>query len=258
MSENIKRLLEVMDKLRDPDTGCPWDIKQTFASIAPYTIEETYELVEAIENNDIPNIKEELGDVLFQIVFHAQMAKESGLFDFYEVADCVASKMIERHPHVFDTRTVKDADEVLLNWDKDKQAKKKQSRVMEGISTAIPALTRAMKLQKRASRVGFDWDNADGIIAKIKEEIGELEKETAKDSKEHIQEELGDVLFAVVNLCRKLGVDPESALRQTNRKFQTRFTHIETALEKSGKRIQDASLEEMEALWQEAKESVEC
>ena len=251
--KNVTRLLEVMEKLRDPKTGCPWDIEQTFASIAPYTIEETYELIEAIENNNTPHIKEELGDVLFQVVFYAQIAKDKGLFDFYEVADSVASKMIERHPHVFSTRTVKDADEVLSNWYKDKEAKKKKARVLEGISTAIPALTRAMKLQQKASRVGFDWNDATQIIGKIKEEIGELEKEIIEKSQKGIQGELGDVLFVVVSLCRKLGVDPESALRGTNRKVEKRFDYIETELEKSGKSIQEASLEEMETLWQEAK-----
>lgn len=242
--------------MRRKDGGCPWDLEQTFETVAPHTIEEAYELVEAIENNDPAAIKDELGDVLFQVVFHAQMGSEAGLFDFDSVAGHVADKMIERHPHVFGERDAKTAQDVLRNWEKDKEAKRiakagdKPLSVLDGVSTALPASTRAVKLQKRAARVGFDWDKAEDVFAKIREEIGELEKEVAtKADKARLEDELGDVFFAVTNLARKIGVDPEMALRHTNQKFERRFRGVEERLATQGRKVADASLDEMESLW---------
>ena len=230
MTENTDRLLEVMARLRNPVGGCPWDLEQNFKTIAPHTVEETYELVEAIESDNPQAIKEELGDLLFQVVFHAQIGREAGLFDFDSVAGYVADKMIERHPHVFGTRDVQTASDVVVNWEADKEAKRQAAHqngtpsVLEGVSTALPATTRAVKLQKRAARVGFDWAEAREVLAKIREEIGELEHEiNAKAEKDFLEDELGDVFFALTNLARKLDIDPETALRRTNRKFERRF-----------------------------------
>ena len=261
--KNIERLLDVMARLRDPKGGCAWDLEQNFKTIAPHTLEETYELVEAIENNDAQAIKEELGDVLFQVAFHAQIGHEAGLFDFEEVAGSVADKMIERHPHVFGERDAKTAHDVVVNWEADKE-KKRQAQaekagqkipsVLDGVSTALPAATRAVKLQKRAARVGFDWSDAKDVFAKIREEIGELETEvTAKADHNFLEDELGDVFFAVTNLARKLDVDPETALRRTNQKFERRFRKIEEILESQGRKISGASLEEMEEIWKRIK-----
>ncbi|HEU0117464.1 MAG TPA: nucleoside triphosphate pyrophosphohydrolase [Alphaproteobacteria bacterium] len=262
MSEAIKRLTDVMARLRDPNGGCPWDLEQNFKTIAPYTLEETYEVVEAIEKDDPKAIAEELGDLLFQVVFHAQMGKEAGLFTLDDVANKVADKMIERHPHVFGDRDAKTADKVLANWESDK-AKKREAEakaagrdisVLDGVSTALPAATRAVKLQNRAARVGFDWTEARDIIAKIREETGELEAEiNAKAGKDRLEDELGDLFFALVNLARRLEVDPETALRRTNRKFERRFHGIEKKLTAQGKNIADTSLEEMERMWIEIK-----
>jgi ATP diphosphatase len=262
MAGNIERLIEVMAQLRNPDGGCPWDIEQTHASIASDTLEETYELVEAIENNDAAAIKDELGDVFLNVVFHAQLGHEAGLFDLDSVAGHVADKMIERHPHVFGTRDVKTAHDVVVNWENDKEAKRKTKAANEGselsvldsVSTALPASTRAVKLQKRAARVGFDWAEAKDVLAKIKEEIGELEHEIATGAgKDFLEDELGDVFFAVTNLARKLNIDPEESLRRTNRKFERRFRGIEAELTKQGRKISEASLEEMERIWNQIK-----
>ncbi|MDR3450156.1 MAG: nucleoside triphosphate pyrophosphohydrolase [Alphaproteobacteria bacterium] len=254
---NIARLMDVMARLRNPEGGCPWDLEQNFASVAPYTLEETYELVEAIESNDTQAIKEELGDVLFQVVFHAQMGREAGLFDLDGVAGSVADKMIERHPHVFGDRDAQTAGAVLANWETDKEAKRKAKAaaegcalsVLDGVSTALPASVRAVKLQKRAARVGFDWSEARDIVGKIREEIGELEAEMVSCDKDALEDELGDVFFAIANLARKLDIDPETALRRTNRKFERRFRGIEGRLAAQGKSIENASLAEMEDLW---------
>lgn len=261
----VQHLLDVMERLRNPNHGCPWDLEQNFQTIAPHTLEETYELIEAIEQDDIAHIKEELGDVLFQTVFYAQIAKDDGLFSFDEVAQAVADKMIERHPHVFGDRNATTATDVLVNWEADKAAKRaaaansaeRASSVLDGVSTALPAATHAVKLQKRAARVGFDWTDPHDVIAKIHEEIGELQHEMKQNpsgqndpkAQDAIEDEMGDVLFAVVNLARKLDVDPETALRRTNRKFERRFRAIETQLSAQGRAIADASLDEMEKLW---------
>ncbi len=258
MTTNIQRLIDVLTRLRDPNGGCPWDMKQTHASLASGTVEETYELVEAIEKNDTNAIKDELGDVLLHVVFHAQLGRETGAFDFESVAGHVADKMIERHPHVFGERDVKTAHDVLVNWEADKEAKRQAQALAEGhtlsvldnVSTALPSSTRAVKLQKRAARVGFDWAEARDVLSKIREEIGELEHEIAKGAnKDFLEDELGDVFFAVTNLARKLEIDPETALRRTNRKFERRFRGIEAALAAEGRKISDASLDEMERIW---------
>ena len=260
MTANITRLIDVMARLRDPKGGCAWDLEQNFKTIAPHTLEETYELLEAIENYDAKAIKEELGDVLFQVVFHAQMGQEAGLFDLDSVAKAVTDKMIERHPHVFGDRDVKTAAGVAQNWETDKEAKRsaqskdKTPSVLEGICTTLPAATRAVKLQKRAARVGFDWADAKDVLAKIREEITELEHEiNINADKSFLEDELGDVFFAITNLARKLDIDPETALRRTNRKFEHRFQGIEATLTAQGRSIMDASLDEMERIWNEIK-----
>ncbi len=262
MSKSLQRLIDIMARLRDPKGGCPWDLEQTFATIAPHTLEETYELVEAIEQNDPKAIKDELGDVLFQIIFYAQMGREAGLFDFEDIASAVAAKMVERHPHVFGAREVRTADDVSVNWEKDKETRRnkqageegREPSVLDHVSAALPAPTRAVKLQKRAASVGFDWDHARDVFAKIREELDELEKEiTGEAAKDFLEDELGDVLFAVTNLARKLKIDPEVALRRTNRKFERRFRGIEAALARQGRKVSDASLEDMERLWNEMK-----
>jgi ATP diphosphatase len=262
MSASLDRLVQVMARLRDPNGGCPWDLEQDFKSIAPYTLEETYEVVEAIEQNDPVAIKDELGDLLFQIVFHAQMGREAGLFDLDQIAAHVADKMIERHPHVFGDRDAHTAQAVLANWENDK-AKKREAKAsadgqaisaLDGVSPALPASTRAVKLQNRAARVGFDWPEARDIIAKIREEIAELETEIdRRDNRDAVEDEFGDVFFAVINLARRLNVDPETALRRTNRKFERRFRGIEQRLAAEGRAVKDASLEEMEKIWCEVK-----
>jgi len=244
------RLLSIMARLRDPATGCPWDIEQTFATIAPYTIEEAYEVAEAIASGDRQHIREELGDLLLQVVFHAQMAAEEGSFAFEDVAASINEKMIRRHPHVFGDQAIASAEAQVANWENIKQQereKKGSDSVLADVPAALPALMRAEKLQRRAARVGFDWPEVGGVIAKIREELDEVE--AALDTPD-FAEEMGDLLFAVVNLARFKGVDPEEALRQANRKFTRRFQYIE---QKLGSRMKESSLETMEALWNEAK-----
>ena len=258
MSKEIDRLVSIMRQLRDPKTGCPWDLEQNFKSIAPHTLEETYEVVEAIENNDPKAIAEELGDLLFQIVFHAQIGSEGKLFDLEDITRGVTDKMIERHPHVFGDRDANSADKVLKNWESDKAAKREAAAkasgrnlsALDGVSTALPASTRAVKLQSRAARVGFDWTDAKDILAKIHEEADELLAEIdTPDNRDAIEDELGDLFFAIVNLARRLKVDPETALRRTNAKFERRFRSVEDRLAIDGKKPVDASLDDMEALW---------
>ncbi|MGE3622408.1 MAG: nucleoside triphosphate pyrophosphohydrolase [Bdellovibrionales bacterium] len=253
----MDKLVEVMARLRNPEGGCPWDLEQNFKTIAPHTLEETYEVVEAIEQDNPQAIKEELGDLLFQIVFYAQLGREAGLFDLDAIAESVADKMIERHPHVFGDRDARTADAVLANWENDKaskreaeaQAGKRIASALDGISTALPANLRALKLQKRAARVGFDWTDARDILAKIAEEIGELETEMHANNTDAIEDEFGDLLFALINLARRLQVDPEGALRRTNRKFETRFREVERRIQEGGKTMDQATLDEMEKIW---------
>jgi len=249
--------------LRDRQYGCPWDIDQTFRTIAPYTIEEAYEVADAIERDDLPALKEELGDLLLQVVYHAQIAQEAKAFGFDDVAAAIAEKMIDRHPHVFGDLKIADADAQTVSWEARKAAERAKKAgtaatptgALDGVARALPALLRAEKLQKRAARVGFDWKEIGPVIAKIEEELGELraELDTAAIDPARLQDELGDVLFAVANLARHCKIDPEAALRSTNDKFERRFRHIERRLAEKGRQPAEATLEEMEALWQEAK-----
>ena len=241
-----------MARLRDRDTGCPWDVEQDFSTIAPYTIEEAYEVADAIERNDMAELKEELGDLLLQVVFHAQMADEAGHFDFDDVTNTISEKMVRRHPHVF-----ADAELTAGAWEAHKEAERHEKSDMppsalDGVALALPALLRAVKLQKRAARVGFDWSDAKDILAKLREELGELTDELTPDfeqNRDALIDEFGDVLFVYANLARHLDIDPEQALRGTNAKFERRFREVEQRLVKQGKTAKDASLDEMEALW---------
>ena len=259
--EPLARLLAVMAWLRDRQHGCPWDIDQTFRTIAPYTIEEAYEVADAIERNDLPALKEELGDLLLQVVYHTQMASEAKAFDFADVAAAIADKMVDRHPHVFGDLKIADADAQTISWEARKaaeQAKKggaEPAGALDGVARALPALMRAEKIQKRAARVGFDWPTIGPVIDKIEEELRELgaELEAGKTDPARITDELGDVLFAVANLARHCKVDPEAALRSTNDKFERRFRYVEQQLAAQGRKPAEATLEEMEALWQDAK-----
>ena len=249
----ILALIDVMARLRAPEGGCPWDIEQTFRTIAPYTIEEAYEVADAIERDDMPALKDELGDLLFQAVFHARMAEEDGLFDFADVAEAISEKMIRRHPHVFGDADMRDANEQTTAWEEQKaeeRAAKGHRSLLDDVPVGLPGLSRAVKLQKRAARVGFDWREAKDVLSKIVEETAELTE--AMDSKDanKMEDEFGDLLFVLANLSRHLKIDPEAALRRTNEKFVRRFSYIE---EKLGDRLSEASLEEMESLWSEAK-----
>ena len=253
----LAELLAVMAALRDPKTGCPWDIEQDFASIAPYTIEEAYEVAGAIENADWPALKEELGDLLLQVVFHARMAEERGLFDFADVAAAIADKMVRRHPHVFaGARGIDSAAAQTFAWEEHKARERaeKPGGLLDDVPRALPALLRALKLQKRAASVGFDWDSAPKVVEKIAEEAHEIvEAQSAGARPEKLEEEIGDLLFAVANLARHLKADPESALRAANEKFVRRFKYIEQVLGERGSSPAEASLDEMEAIWQAAK-----
>ena len=252
-----QRLLEIMARLRDPEGGCPWDRQQTFRTIAPYTVEEAYEVADAIERDDLVALREELGDLLLQVVYHARMAEEAGLFGFEDVAAGIGDKLVTRHPHVFGDADIKDAAQQTEDWEARKageRAAKSQAGVLDGVPVGLPSLTRAEKLQKRAARVGFDWPELAPVFGKIREELTELEREVSEHSAAaRLTDELGDVLFAVANLARKLGVDPEQALRGTNRKFERRFQHVETRLAEQGKKPEQATLEEMDGYWDEAK-----
>lgn len=267
---DIETLLDIMARLRAPGTGCPWDLEQTFQTIAPYTIEEAYEVADAIARDDMIDLKDELGDLLLQVVFHAQMANEAGAFAFGDVVEAIATKMVRRHPHVFgDTDATSPAD-VKVNWEAIKDEEKalrvearraagypnetnQPESCLDGVPDALPALMRAEKLQKKAARVGFDWRNANEVIAKIEEEISEVRDAIHAGNREAIADEIGDLLFAVTNLARHLGLDPEEALRQGNRKFERRFKTMERSLEAAQQSLAEASLDDMEAAWQAAK-----
>ena len=266
----IERLIAVMAKLRDPDGGCPWDLEQSFETIAPYTIEEAYEVAEAITLGDMASLRDELGDLLLQVVYHAQMAREmraeDGAFTFDDVARGICEKMIRRHPHVFAGASVEDVKAQTHAWEKQKaaeradkaEAENRTASVLDGVSSALPALMRSLKLQNRAVRAGFDWPGIDGVFDKIDEELGELRAEVTgsdADDPDRIEDEVGDLLFTVVNLARRLDVDPETALRRCNAKFERRFRFMEDGLAAEGTPIQSVGLSEMERHWKRAKDS---
>ncbi len=260
-AEELTRLLEIMRRLRDPETGCPWDIVQTFETIAPYTIEEAHEVADAIARGAWDELRGELGDLLLQVVYHARMAEERGLFDFAEVARAIADKMIARHPHVFGSESRdKTPEQQTRDWEAIKAAERARSGAatgtLAGVALGLPALTRALKLQRRAARVDFDWPDRAGVRAKLDEELAELDAAIAGGDAGRIGEEIGDVLFSVVNLARHLGVDPEEALRAANRRFTARFEALERALAAEGRRPDEVGLEELERRWQAAKASL--
>jgi ATP diphosphatase len=259
---DIRRLLEVMAKLRDPENGCPWDVEQTFGTIAPYTIEEAYEVADAIERGDMEDLKGELGDLLFQVVFHGRMAEEAGHFSFNDIAAQIADKMISRHPHVFgDQSGIDSATDQTLNWEAQKakeraekaRADGRRESALDGVALGLPALTRAEKLQKRAARVGFDFPDLDPVVGKIEEELAEVRTELLSGDHARQEQEIGDLLFAVTNLARFLKIDPEAALRATNQKFISRFEAVEDALHLEGRSTESATLEEMDRHWNAAK-----
>lgn len=253
----IRRLLAVMAALRDPVRGCPWDREQSFDTIAPYTIEEAYEVADAIARRDWPALLDELGDLLFQVVYYAQMAAEAGRFDFAAIATAIADKMVRRHPHVFGAETRPDATAQTRAWEAQKaeeRAARAEAGVLDGVPAALPALTRALKLTRRAARVGFDWPDAAAVLAKLAEETEELRREIAAGAPpDRLEDEVGDMLFVLANLARKLDLDPEACLRRANAKFEHRFRAVERALARHGKSPADATLAELEALWQAAK-----
>lgn len=250
----IDRLLAIMAALRDPVTGCPWDLEQTFASIAPYTLEEAHEVADAIDRADWPGLKGELGDLLFQAVYHSQMAAEAGHFTFADVVTTICDKMIARHPHVFGTASRdKTADQQTRDWEAAKAAERGDARTLDGVAQSLPALTRALKLQNRAARVGFDWPSTSQVLDKLVEEAREVVEARDSLSHDHLTEEIGDLLFVMANLARHLKVDPEAALRGANAKFTRRFARIEDWLAESGRKPADSNLEEMDSLWNRAK-----
>jgi len=256
-NDQMDRLLAIMAALRDPQTGCPWDVEQNFATIAPYTIEEAYEVADAIERNDMNDLKGELGDLLFQSVFHAQMAQEAGHFTFADVARTMSDKMLDRHPHVFgDESNQKSPEQQTADWEKIKateRASREETRTLDGVAVGLPALLRAYKLQKRAARVGFDWPDVGHVIDKIAEEAAEVVEARDTLTQDEVTEEIGDLLFVMANLARHLKVDPEAALRAANTKFQRRFEGVEDMLTKRGKTPAESNLEEMDALWDAVK-----
>jgi ATP diphosphatase len=268
-SRDIRRLIDIMAALRTPGTGCPWDLEQDFASIAPYTLEEAYEVADAIERGDLVDLKEELGDLLLQVVFHARMAEERGAFAFGDVVEAITTKLIRRHPHVFGETRDLEPDQVKALWDEIKQQEKAERRAaheaaglapaektfLSDIPKAMPALTRSYKIATKAGKVGFDWPDIGPVIDKIREELDEVQEAAASGDRERIEDEVGDLIFAAMNVARHYQVDPESALRRANAKFERRFGAIESALKAQGRTLDDADLDEMEALWVEAKKA---
>ncbi len=286
--QHLQRLLDIMSALRDPDTGCPWDLKQDYKSLVPYTLEEAYEVAEAIEQGDMDEVKKELGDLLFQVVFYAQLAKEEGLFDFDDIAVAIADKMVRRHPHVFSDHQYENEAAFLKAWEEQKELENQQARaekgetakseqvlsLMDNISKILPAMTRAVKIQKRIAQVGFDWDSAEEVLPIIQGELQELQDEITQYEQlqeksagfvaeqqselkarqyERMQVEMGDVLFTCVNLARKLEIDPEKALRVSNHKFSQRFRKMEQFYNNDRQRMEQASIDELEAVWQQVK-----
>jgi nucleoside triphosphate diphosphatase len=253
----LQKLRTIMARLRDPQTGCPWDVQQSFETIAPYTIEEAYEVDDAIRRRDMDDLKSELGDLLLQVVFHARMAEEAGLFDLDDVAGAISDKMISRHPHVFGDKSYDDAEAQTLDWERLKAAERKKKTGSDGllddVPLALPGLKRAHKLQKRAATVGFDWPDPARVLDKVEEETAEVREAIATGDRDKIEDEIGDLLFVCVNLARKTKVDSEAALRRTNAKFERRFRYIETTLKVRKRDIRSASLDEMESLWNDAK-----
>lgn len=258
----INRLLDIMRRLRDPESGCPWDIEQTFHSIAPYTLEEAYEVADAIERQALDELKGELGDLLFQVVFHAQMAQEQNLFGFDDVVRGIADKLERRHPHVFGDATIDSAHAQTLAWEQHKEQERQQAStnppsVLDGVAVALPGLTRAVKLTKRASRVGFDWPDILPVFDQIEEELEEVRDEVIAQAGHHrLEDEIGDLLFAVCNLARHAHVDPETAVRRANAKFERRFHWIEQQLAGQGKSVKETPLDDLDYLWEQGKQAL--
>ena len=256
--QQIARLIEVMARLRDPQTGCPWDQQQDFATIAPYTIEEAYEVADAIARQDWTGLPDELGDLLFQVVYHARMAEEQGRFDFADIAASITDKMIRRHPHVFADAELRDAAAQTKAWEQQKireRAARRETGTLAGIPINLPALTRADKLARRAARVGFDWPGAAAVLDKLAEEVGELRAELPASDPARLADEMGDILFVLVNLARKLDLDPEACLRAANQKFARRFNGVEAILARDGKAPAEVTLAEIELAWGEVKQA---
>jgi nucleoside triphosphate diphosphatase len=265
-SRDVKRLIEIMAALRTPKTGCPWDLEQNFATIAPYTIEEAYEVADAIARDDLDDLRDELGDLLLQVVFHARMAEEEKAFDFGDVVTAITDKLIRRHPHVFgDTAGPATQEQIRGTWDvikkqekaeraaRDPQREQAESTLLASVKAGVPALTRAYELQKKVATVGFDWREPAPVVDKIREETGEIEAALASGERGKIAEEIGDLMFTAINLARVSGIDPESALRATNAKFERRFAYVENRIRAQDRKPEDVSLEEMDKLWDEAK-----
>lgn len=269
----LDELLTIMTMLRDPEHGCPWDLKQDFASIAPHTLEEAYEVVDAIEQGDYGHLRNELGDLLFQVVFYAQLGKEAGLFDFNDIVEEISTKLLQRHPHVFPEASIASfgkpsslsPEQVEANWERIKQAEREEkggsdneqapASLLNDVPQALPALNRARKLQKRAANAGFDWDHSAEVLAKLREEVAELEEAMAQQDKDAMEDELGDLLFSCVNLSRHLGLEPEASLRRANRKFEARFRQLETLIREQGLNLSELDLGTMEEYWQLAKKT---
>jgi ATP diphosphatase len=264
--DNLLRLLNIMQKLRDPEEGCPWDIQQTFASIVPYTVEEVYEVADAIDQQDFVQLKDELGDLLLQIVYYAQMAREQNLFDLEDIAASIGDKLVRRHPHIFDKQNLQESDKdkswANKNWERikhqerSKKADTKTTSLLNDIPSALPQLIRAKKIQKRVASVGFDWPEVNAVIDKVQEELNELKEVINTDNNQaELEEELGDLLFSVVNLSRHININAEDALRKGNKKFIKRFQHLEEKIQQEDKIISEYSLEELEQFWKQAKQA---